>query len=90
VPHCHMALSEKKAPCMRIMALHPTVEWSVVWKNFGSAILPDRIRSTWCRVIHDIMPTNVQMYRIHPSDTDRCSQCDVQDTLISLDGLWRE
>jgi hypothetical protein len=70
----NMAKSEKEAPRMRIMTLHSAVDCSVVWKNFGSAILPDRVRSMWYRVIHDILSANVRMYRIHLSDTNRCRQ----------------
>jgi hypothetical protein len=79
---CHMARSEQEAPRMRIMTLHPAVKWSVMWKTFGIAILPDRIRSTWNRVLHDSMPTNVRLYKIYLSDTDGCSQCDAQGTLL--------
>jgi hypothetical protein len=77
----NMAKSEKEAPRMRIMTLHPAFDWSMAWKNYGNEILPDRVRSMWYRVVHDILPTNVQMYRIHLSDTDRC-KCDTQDNLL--------
>jgi hypothetical protein len=67
---------------MRIMTLYPAVDLPVVWKNFGSAILPDRVRSMWYRVIYDVLPISVRMYRIYLCDKDRCSQCDAQDTLL--------
>jgi hypothetical protein len=35
-----VAKSEKKAPRMRIMTLQPTVEWSVMWNNFGPISCP--------------------------------------------------
>jgi hypothetical protein len=33
-------------------------------------------------VIHDIIPTNVKLHRIRLTDTDVCTQCAWQDTLL--------
>jgi hypothetical protein len=78
----NMARSEKEAPRMRVMTFRSAVDWSVVWNNFSSAVLPDRVRSMWYRVMHDILRTNVRMYRIHQTDTDRWRQCNAQDTML--------
>jgi hypothetical protein len=48
-------------------------------ENFG---VPEEAKSTWYIVIHDTAPTNERLHKIRLSDSDRCRNCDSQDTLV--------
>jgi hypothetical protein len=66
---------------MRIVRLMPTTDWKAVWKNLQSTPVPERTKSMWYRVIHDILPTTERLHRIRLAPTDRCKQCGRQDTI---------
>jgi hypothetical protein len=66
---------------MRIVTLYPNTAWSRVWKNLQAVWTLEATRAEWYKVIHDIVPTNVRLVRIHLSDTDRCRSCGRRDTL---------
>lgn len=70
-------------PEMRIARIIiPGVQLSQVWKNITSHFLPVDIRSVWYMVTHDILPTKERLHRIHMVDSDRCTACGQQDTII--------
>ena len=52
-----------------------------VWTTLHTAWIPERLKSLWYTVIHDIVPTNERLAAIHLSDTELCNQCGKTDTL---------
>jgi len=52
-----------------------------VWKNLGEAPVPGATKAAWYKVIHDILLTNVRLFRIRMVPTDTCRTCDRTDTL---------
>jgi len=38
--------------------------------------------TTWYKVIHDPIPTNAKLNRIHMASTDACKECGSSDTLL--------
>jgi len=78
-----MATAATNARGIRIVTLHPTLNWPRVWRNIriNVAWITDTVRSAWYMVIHDTIPTNERLYRIALTDTNRCSYCDQTDTL---------
>jgi hypothetical protein len=67
---------------VRIMQLHPAIDWSLVWGNLHNVRLYDGARSAWYMVIHETIPTNVRMHKIRLVDTENCAQCWRQDTML--------
>ena len=67
---------------VRVRQLQPSIDWSLVWDNLHNVILPDGARSAWYTVIHHIIPTNVRLHRIRLMDTENCTQCGRQDTVL--------
>jgi acetone carboxylase gamma subunit len=53
---------------MRIEKLYPETQWDTVWKNLNAAWIPNKIKTTWYQVIHDIEPTNDRLYKIKLRD----------------------
>jgi len=66
---------------MRIMKIWPHAEWETIWKNLQATPVSDTVKSTWYRVIHDIIPTNYRLHRINMSTSPSCSECGDTDTL---------
>ena len=66
---------------MRIMKIWPHAEWETIWGNLQATPVSDTVKSTWYRVIHDIIPTNYRLHRINMSTSASCSECGGTDTL---------
>jgi len=77
-----MSTAETKPREVRIMHLQSAINWSLVWDNLHNVILPDGARSAWYRVIHDIITTNVRLHRIRLTDTEICTHCMRQCTIL--------
>ena len=74
--------AENKPREVRIMQLQPAIDWSLVWGNLHDVRLSDGTRSAWYMVIHDIIPTNARLHRIRLMDTEKCTQCRRQNTML--------
>ena len=48
--------TETKPPSMRIEQLWPTIDWPRIWKNLWTAPATDSTKTTWYKIIHDIVP----------------------------------
>ena len=70
---CRAATESKE---MRIANLWPQAAWPTVWKNLGEAPVPETTKAAWYKVIHDILPTNVRLFRIRMIPTDACRKRD--------------
>jgi len=57
---------------MRIIRKYPDTLWERVWKNLHAAVVPDSVKSTWYRAIHDIFPTKERLAAIDLTDTSSC------------------
>lgn len=64
--------------------LQPTVDRSLVWGNLHNVIFPDAARTAWYMVIHDMIVTNVNLHKIRLPDTEYCTQCERQNTILHL------
>jgi len=67
---------------MRIVKMRPQTNWDLAWKNLTATPVPRQEVMTWYRVIHDIIPTNIQFNRIRMTNTESCSECGQSDTLV--------
>ena len=65
---------------MRITKLLPHADWAMIWKNLQAAPVSGLDTTTWQKVIHDIIPTDVKLHRIKMSPTDNCKYCGSKDT----------
>ena len=77
-----MTPAESKQREVCIMHLQPATDWSLAWGSLHNVILPDGPSSAWYMVIHGITPTNVRLPRIGLTDTENCTQCGRQDTIL--------
>ena len=77
----HISRGETDIQDMRITKIWPNTDWSTVWKNIYCTAVPGETNVTWYNVTHDILPTNVRLYRIRMSPTDKCSNYGMHDTL---------
>ena len=75
---CRAAAESKE---MRITNLWPQTARPTVWKNLGEAPVPGVTKAAWYKVIHDILPTILRIFRIRMVPTDACRKCDRTDTL---------
>jgi len=66
---------------MRITNLWQQTAWPTVWKTLGEVTVPGATKAAWYMVIHDILPTNVGLFRIRMVPTDTCRRYDRMDTL---------
>jgi hypothetical protein len=66
---------------MRVEKLWPGTNWDRVWTNLWAAPVPDSIKDTRYRVIHDILPTRKRLHTIRIAATDFCSTCNEKDTI---------
>jgi hypothetical protein len=66
----HPLLSNEKKPTEpSIIQMWPNTEWRAVWSNINEMLIPERIKATWFKVIHDIIPTKTRLLRIKLSQT---------------------
>ena len=68
-------LDEKATPTIRVISQNPNILWNNIWKNILSPQLPAKVRSTWYTVVHDIIPCNERLAKIHLVATDKCKRC---------------
>jgi hypothetical protein len=66
---------------LRIMKMYPNNNWSRIWLNMHTALIPDTVLSTWYMVIHDILPTKERLKTIAITDSDHCNHCGQTDTM---------
>jgi len=71
-----------KPPSMRIERLWPTIEWPRIWKNLWTAPVTDSTKTTWYKIIHDIVPTKERLHKIRIVPTENCGLCDRKGTLL--------
>ena len=67
---------------MSIESLWPTIEWPRIWKNLWTAPVTDSTKTTWYKIIHDIVPTKERLHKIRIAPTQNCRLCDRKDTLL--------
>jgi hypothetical protein len=67
---------------VKVTTLQPTTNWPKVWHNLHTAWITVEMKSVRFTVIHDIIPTNVRLSKIHLTDTNRCMHCGRTDTLL--------
>ena len=65
---------------MRIERLRPNTDWEVVWKKLWTTPAPESTKSSWYRIIHDIVQTQERLHQIRITPTDQCRSC-AEDTL---------
>jgi len=75
---CRAATESKE---IRITNLWPQTAWLTVWKTLGEAPVPGAAKAAWYKVIHDILPTELRLFRVRMVPTDACRKFDRTDTL---------
>ena len=68
-------------PDLHVQKLWPNIDWVRKWKNLKEPPVPENMRCTWYRVIHDLIPTNARLHLINMVPSDTCRQCAAIDTL---------
>jgi len=66
---------------MRITRLWANTDWATVWSNIHGTPVREDIKMDWYKAIHDIVPTQDRLHRIHMAATNLCRQCHVIDNL---------
>jgi hypothetical protein len=67
---------------MRILKLWPQADWGLIRDNLWVTSVSRYDIATRYTVIHDIIPTNARLSRIHMTSTDACTECGSSDTLL--------
>jgi hypothetical protein len=65
---------------IRIHEKYPQAHLNTVWKNLHQAPISDELKATWYQVIHDVIPNNSRLHRIHLTDSPNCAHCGKEDT----------
>jgi hypothetical protein len=66
---------------IRIVKKFPRTAWNQVWRNLHASPVSDEIKSTWYKVLHDLIPTNYRLAAINLTDSSVCSLCSRPDPL---------
>jgi len=53
-------------------------------ETLGEAPVPGATKAAWYKVIHDILPTNVRLFRIRMVPTDACRKCLGRTNLVTV------
>jgi hypothetical protein len=67
---------------LRIVSKYPHTPWKIVWGNLQTAGLSDMVRSTWYKVINDIVPTYERLAAMKVVATVKCVICNETDTIL--------
>ena len=67
---------------IRVTKLKPVFNWPQVWRNLQAVWITEDVKSIWYTAIHDIIPTNEHLSKIHLTDSNRCTHCGQSDTLL--------
>lgn len=65
-----------------IVLKQPSINWQIVWKNLSLPIHSSEVVSTWYKVVNQLIATNEKLYHIGLSNTDKCLQCGLVDTVL--------
>jgi hypothetical protein len=68
----------------RIARKFPDTNWSQVWRNIHSKVLPQHVRDRWYEVVHDLVVTRALLHarKVDQSVTSPdCPDCGVRDDL---------
>jgi hypothetical protein len=76
-----MALAGSETKDMLIPGSHPAIPWAQVWTNLHKAWVTVQLKSTWYKVIHEIVPTNDRLAAFRLADTDLCTDCGKTDSI---------
>jgi hypothetical protein len=76
-----MSTAKTKRREVRIIQFQPAIDWSIVWGSLHNVMLPDGARSA-CYTVSHIILTNVSLHRIQLKDTENCTQCGTQATIL--------
>jgi len=66
---------------IRIVRQRPDIHWKAVWRNLPNAPVPEKYKSEWFKVIHDIIRTQDRLHKIRLSPTNKCRNCPEPDTI---------
>ena len=83
-----MSTAETKQREVRIVQLQPAIDWPLVW---GPS--PQR-NNAWLSLIsmymaiHDVITTNVRLHWIRLMETDNCTYCRRQYTIVNRRTVW--
>jgi len=77
----HISRGETGIQDMRITKISPNTDCNTVWKNIHCTPLPTGTKAVCYKIIHDILPTNVRLYKIRISPTDKWSNGGMHDTI---------
>lgn len=66
---------------LRIQNKFPNINWPIVWRNINKPFLLRYIRTIWYMIVHDIITTNVRLWKINLHGNGKCRQCDKYDTV---------
>ena len=73
---------DKQFVTSRLCIQNPNVKWKQVWKNVHGKFFPNKISSTWYKVIYNIYPTRQRLYNINLASTPLCTTCCLEDTIL--------
>ena len=67
---------------MRIVQQNPETDWRRVWQNLHNTGSTQMITAVWYLVVHDLVPTNLRLHKIHLAESPNCSNCGRLDTRL--------
>jgi hypothetical protein len=65
---------------MRIERLWSNTDWPVVCRYIKATSRQESLKAQWYKVIHNLIPTNERLHKIHLSPTDQCWLYNQTDT----------
>ena len=66
---------ERETKVMKVELKYPDVDWKRTWKLFNSRGLSGGQRSILFKILHNILPTRMRLFRMNISDSPYCELC---------------
>jgi hypothetical protein len=59
----------------------PNYDWQTIWEYLYMTPVSNNTKGVWYKIIHDVLPTNERLNKIHIPPTNICKHCTGLDTL---------
>ena len=59
----------------------PELNWRFIWSTFRTCTNEPRITSLMWKILHNIYPTGILLYKMGKQDDDQCKFCHERDTV---------
>lgn len=71
----YILLRKKVAIIARVVNLHPSIDFNIVWKSCHNKFISPEVRNLSFQIAHDIVATNMRLWTINITNDKDCTLC---------------